>query len=51
MNLLEYMEKMSGLDSISKDELSDIMRNGTDDEKETAWKKINELGGYDALED
>lgn len=51
MNLLEYMEKMSKLGDISRSELSDIMRSGSCDEKEEAWKKINELGGYDALED
>ena len=51
MNLLEYMEKMSKLSDINKSELRDIMRAGSYDEKEEAWKKINELGGYDALED
>lgn len=51
VNLLEYMEKMSKLGDISRSELSDIMRSGSCDEKEEAWKKINELGGYDALED
>lgn len=53
MNLLEWMNKKAELERspITKAKVKDIMTNGTIQEKEDLWKKVEELGGYEGLED
>lgn len=50
MNLLEYLNARS-ISKITKSDVQKTMIHGTTKEKEDLWKQINELGGYDALED
>ena len=53
MNLLEWMNRKAEAEKrgVTKADVKRIMECGDDSEKEELWKKVNELGGYDALYD
>lgn len=52
MNLLDYVMMMKEREETpTKLELSAIMADGSDEDKEKAWEKVYAAGGYDALED
>lgn len=52
-SLLEYLNARASMSDIDKTKVKQIMNDPhkTDKEVEDLWKRINELGGYEALED
>lgn len=54
MNMLEYINSLVNLtnvDYITKEDVREIMLNGYKSDKEELWRKVEELGGYEALDE
>jgi hypothetical protein len=51
MSLLELVEMQDKLSKLTKREFNRIRNHGTEEELMDAIERMNEVGGYDALDD